>query len=306
MRQQKEGFFSFKKQIGNTAPTNDSAVHSNHCGNPTSQIEKINYIDANKNLMAQGFLIDMDGVIYGGDIMIAGADEFVARLLKEKIPFTFMTNNSQRTPLEVVRKLKKLGIDATEKHVYTSAMATGKFISSQRPNGSCYVLGEGGLLTSLHDSGLTLVETDPDFVVLGEGRNFTLEMVQKAVDMILAGAKFITTNRDPSPKKKGWNNLGIAATTAMIEEATGTKAFVVGKPGPVMMRSARKFIGLETAETVVIGDTMETDIRGGVQMGYKTILVLSGVSTRADLSHFAFKADMIVESIKDIQLPLKW
>ncbi|MGC1244318.1 MAG: HAD-IIA family hydrolase [Chryseosolibacter sp.] len=256
--------------------------------------------------MAQGFLIDMDGVIYGGDIMIPGADEFVARLMREKIPFTFMTNNSQRTPLEVVRKLKKLGIEVTEKHVYTSAMATGKFIASQRPNGSCYVLGEGGLLTSLHDNGLTLVETDPDFVVLGEGRNFTLEMVQKAVDMILAGAKFITTNRDPSPKKKGWNNLGIAATTAMIEEATGTKAFVVGKPGPVMMRSARKFIGLETADTVVIGDTMETDIRGGVQMGYKTILVLSGVSTREDLRNYAFKADMIVESIKDIQLPLKW
>lgn len=256
--------------------------------------------------MAQGFLIDMDGVIYGGDIMIPGADEFVARLLNENIPFTFMTNNSQRTPLEVVRKLRKLGIEVTEKHVYTSAMATGKFISSQRPNGSCYVLGEGGLLTSLHDNGLTLVETDPDFVVLGEGRNFTLEMVQRAVDMILAGAKFITTNRDPSPKKKGWNNLGIAATTAMIEEATGTRAFVVGKPGPVMMRSARKFIGLETADTVVIGDTMETDIRGGVQMGYKTILVLSGVSSRADLAHFAFKADMIVESIKDIQLPLKW
>jgi len=256
--------------------------------------------------MAQGFLIDMDGVIYGGDVMIPGADEFVARLLKEEIPFTFMTNNSQRTPLEVVRKLRKLGIEVTEKHVYTSAMATGKFIASQRPNGSAYVLGEGGLLTSLHDAGLTLVETDPDFVVLGEGRNFTLEMVQKAVDMILAGAKFITTNRDPSPKKKGWNNLGIAATTAMIEEATGTKAFVVGKPGPVMMRSARKFIGLETADTVVIGDTMETDIRGGVQMGYKTILVLSGVSRREDVNHYAFKADMIVESVKDILLPLKW
>lgn len=261
---------------------------------------------ANKSNMALGFLIDMDGVIYGGDTMIPGADEFVARLLRENIAFTFMTNNSQRSPTEVVRKLKKLGIEVTEKHVYTSAMATGKFIASQRPNGSCYVLGEGGLLTSLHDNGLTLVETDPDFVVLGEGRNFTLEMVQRAVDMILAGAKFITTNRDPSPKKKGWNNLGIAATTAMIEEATGIKAFVVGKPGPLMMRSARKFIGLETAETVVIGDTMETDIRGGVQMGYKTILVLSGVSTRQDLTKFPFKADMIVESVKDIPLPLKF
>jgi NagD protein len=254
--------------------------------------------------MAKGFLIDMDGVIYGGDVMIPGANIFIERLMDEDIPFTFMTNNSQRTPLEVVRKLRKLGIEVTEEHVYTSAMATGKFIAGQMPNGSAYVLGEGGLLSSLHDHGLTLVETEPDFVVLGEGRNFTLEMVQKAVDMILAGAKFITTNRDPSPKKKGWNNLGIAATTAMIEEATGTKAFVIGKPGPVMMRSARKFIGLETADTIVIGDTMETDIRGGVQMGYKTILVLSGVAKREDLARHAFKPDMIVESIADIELPI--
>ncbi|MBL7858101.1 MAG: HAD family hydrolase [Cyclobacteriaceae bacterium] len=256
--------------------------------------------------MAQGLLIDMDGVVYGGDIMIPGADEFVARLLKENIPFSFMTNNSQRTRLEAVRKLRKLGIEVTEKHIYTSAMATGKFLASQIPNGTAYVLGEGGLLTSLHENGITLVDNDPDFVVLGEGRNFTLEMVQRGVDMILAGAKFIATNRDPSPKKKGWNNLGIAATAAMIEEATGVKAFVVGKPGPVMMRAARKYLGLETAETTVIGDTMDTDIQGGVQMGYKTILVLSGITKKEELQKYAFKPDLIVNSVQDIQLPLPW
>ncbi|MCW3091124.1 MAG: nagD 1 [Ferruginibacter sp.] len=256
--------------------------------------------------MKNGLLIDMDGVIYAGDELIPGADEFIHHLLANDIPFTFMTNNSQRTALEVVRKVKKLGIDVTEEHVYTSAMATGKFLSDQAPTGTAYVLGEGGLLTSLHESGLTLVETDPEFVILGEGRNFTLEMVQRAVDMILAGAKFITTNRDPSPKKPGWNNLGIAATTAMIEEATGRKAFVIGKPGPVMMRSARKALGLETAETTVIGDTMDTDIQGGVQMGYKTILTLSGVTKKEDLSHYAFKPDMVVNSVKDIVFPLKW
>jgi NagD protein len=256
--------------------------------------------------MAQGLLIDMDGVVYGGDIMIPGADLFVSRLLKQNIPFMFMTNNSQRTRLEAVRKLHKLGIEVTEDHVYTSAMATGKFLSSQTPRGTAYVLGEGGLLTSLHESGIKLVDTDPDFIVLGEGRNFTLEMVQRAVDMILAGAKFITTNRDPSPKKKGWNNLGIAATTAMIEEATGVKAFVIGKPGPVMMRSARKALGLETAETTIIGDTMGTDIQGGVQMGYKTILVLSGITKKEELTLYAFKPDMIVESINEIKLPLPW
>jgi NagD protein len=256
--------------------------------------------------MAQGLLIDMDGVVYGGDIMITGADKFIANLLKQNIPFMFMTNNSQRTRLEAVRKLTKLGIDVTVDHIYTSAMATGKFLGGQRPGGTAYVLGEGGLLTSLHENGITLVDNDPDFLVLGEGRNFTLEMVQRAVDMILAGAKFIATNRDPSPKKKGWNNLGIAATAAMIEEATGIKAFVVGKPGPVMMRSARKALGLETAETTIIGDTMDTDIQGGVQMGYKTILVLSGITKQEELKRYAFKPDLVVNSVNDIQTPLPW
>jgi NagD protein len=256
--------------------------------------------------MKQGLLIDMDGVIYGGDTLIPGADKFIGKLVEEEIPFSFMTNNSQRTRLEVVRKLKKLGISVTEKHVYTSAMATGKFLASQIPGGTAYVLGEGGLLSSLHENGIITVDTEPDFVILGEGRNFTLEMVNRAVDMILAGAKFITTNRDPSPKKKGWSNLGIAATTAMMEEATGVKAFVVGKPSPVMMRSARKYMGLETAETTIIGDTMDTDIQGGVQMGYKSILVLSGVSKKDELSKYAFKPDMVINSVSELQIPLPW
>jgi NagD protein len=257
--------------------------------------------------MKHGLLIDMDGVIYSGETLIEGADKFIKYLLTNNIPFTFMTNNSQRTRLEAVRKLKRVGIEVTEDHIYTSAMATGKFLGDQSPSGTtAYVLGEGGLLTSLHENNITLVDSDPEFVVLGEGRNFTLEMVQRAVDMILGGAKFITTNRDPSPKKPGWNNLGIAATTAMIEEATGRKAFVTGKPSPVMMRQARKYLGLETAETTVIGDTMETDIQGGVQMGYKTILVLSGIANKEDLSHYAFKPDVVVGSVDKIRFPLKW
>ncbi len=256
--------------------------------------------------MAQGLLIDMDGVVYAGDSLIPGADVFINRLLKENIPFMFMTNNSQRTQIDAVRKLGRMGIKVSEEHVYTSAMATGKFLASQIPGGTAYVLGEGGLLSSLHNNGISLVNTDPDFVVLGEGRNFTLEMVQRAVDMILAGAKFVITNRDPSPKKKGWDNLGIAATSAMIEEATGVKAFVVGKPSPVMMRSARKALGLETAETTIIGDTMGTDIRGGVQMGYKTVLVLTGMTRREDLPRFAFKPDLVAESAGEIEFPLPW
>lgn len=252
--------------------------------------------------MKRGFLIDMDGVIYSGDKMIPGADTFIKTLQKEKIPFLFMTNNSQRTPLDAVNKLAGMGIDVEEKNVYTSAMATAYFLSFMNPNGTAYVLGEGGLITSLHQHGYTLVNQKPDFVVVGEGRNFTLEMVNNAVDMILSGAKFIATNLDPSPKKKGWSNLGIKAVVAMIEEATGKTAFSVGKPSPVMMRAARKYLGLEAAETIIVGDTMDTDILGGVQLGYTTILTLSGVTKKEELNDYAFKPELIVNSVADLDI----
>lgn len=253
--------------------------------------------------MANGFLIDMDGVIYSGPELIKGADIFIAKLLERNIPFLFLTNNSQRSPRDVINKLAGLGIEVGEEHVYTSAMATGWFLSRMKPHGTAYVLGEGGLITSLHENGYSLVTQDPDFVVVGEGRNFTLEMVNNAVDMILDGAKLIATNLDPSPKRKGWINLGIKAVVAMIEEATGRKAFSVGKPSPVMMRAARKKLGLATEETTMIGDTMDTDILGGIQMGYRTILTQTGVSKREHLHHFAFAPDLIVDSIADIELP---
>lgn len=256
--------------------------------------------------MPKGFLIDQDGVIYVENKMIPGADEFIQTLQKEDIPFTFMTNNSQRSPLDAVRKLQKMGIDVEERHVYTSAMATAHFMRQQFPNGTAYVLGEGGLISSLHENGFTLVQNDPDFVVVGEGINFTLEMVKKAIDFILGGAKFIATNLDPSPRKAGWNNLGIAAVVSMIESATGRIAFSVGKPSPVMMRLARKHIGLTTDEVTVIGDTLATDIQGGVQVGYKTILTLSGMSRREQLNDFPFKPDMVIDSIADLTLPLPW
>ncbi|MBU2525415.1 MAG: HAD-IIA family hydrolase [Flavobacteriaceae bacterium] len=250
----------------------------------------------------KGFLIDMDGVIYSNEKLIPGADVFIKTLQEKKIPFLFMTNNSQRTPLDAVYKVQRMGLKITEKNVYTSAMATAWFLSFMKPKGTAYVLGEGGLLTSLHDVGYQLVNSNPDFVVVGEGRNFTLEMVNNAVDMILSGSKFIATNLDPSPKKKGWVNLGIKAVVAMIEEATGKKAFSVGKPSPVMMRSARKYLGLNAEETIIIGDTMDTDILGGVQLGYTTILTLSGVSTQESMNDYAFKPDLIVNSVADINL----
>ena len=252
--------------------------------------------------MAKGFLVDMDGVIYSGDDLIPGADKFVAELKSREIPFLFLTNNSQRTPRDVVNKLAGIGIEAEEKDVFTSAMATAWFLARQKPHGGAYVLGEGGLLTSLHEQGITLVTRDPDFVVVGEGRNFTLEMVNNAVEMILGGAKLVATNLDPSPKKKGWSNLGIRAIVAMLEEATGIKAFSVGKPSPVMMRVARKKIGLATADTTIIGDTMDTDIIGGLQVGYRTVLTMSGVTKPDKLIRYAFSPDKIVENVGELDI----
>jgi NagD protein len=252
--------------------------------------------------MTKGFLIDMDGVIYSGNDLIPGADTFIAELQGRRIPFLFLTNNSQRTPRDVVNKLAGLGIEAEEENVFTSAMATGWFLARQKPYGSAYVLGEGGLLTSLHENGYSLVTQDPDFVVVGEGRNFTLEMVNHAVEMILSGAKLVATNLDPSPKKKGWTNLGIKAIVSMLEEATGVKAFSVGKPSPVMMRVARKKLGLATVDTTIIGDTMDTDILGGIQVGYQTILTQTGVSQKEDLSKYAFAPDLIVNGVGDLDL----
>lgn len=255
--------------------------------------------------MAKGFLIDMDGVIYSGNDLIPGADAFIAELQKREVPFLFLTNNSQRTPRDVINKLAGLGISAEEDNVFTSAMATGWYLARTKPHGTAYVLGEGGLLSSLHENGYALVTQKPDFVVVGEGRNFTLEMVNNAVDMILDGAKLVATNLDPSPKKKGWTNLGIKAIVAMLEEATGVKAFSVGKPSPVMMRVARKKLGLDTVDTTMIGDTMDTDILGGIQVGYRTILTLSGVSKKDDLTKYAFSPDLVVKNAGELDLD-KW
>jgi NagD protein len=254
----------------------------------------------------QGLMIDMDGVIYAGEELIKGADIFVKRLLDQEIPFTFLSNNSQRSRAEAVEKLDKLGIHVTEEHIYTSAMATASFLTDQYPNCSAYVLGEGGLLKSLQHAGIRLVDEKPDFIILGEGHEFSLDKVHAAVDMILGGAKFIATNRDPSPRRAGWNNLGIAATAAMIEEASGREAFVIGKPSPVMMRSASAYMGLQPDEVTVIGDTMETDIKGGLYMGFKSILVLSGMADQDQLAKYAYRPNLVVNAVDEIEFPLKW
>ena len=247
-----------------------------------------------------GFLIDMDGVLYRGSEMIAGADQFVRELRRRDIPFRFLTNNSQRTRRDVVAKLVRMGIEVEEEHVYTSAMATARFLAQQKPGGTAYVIGEGGLLMALHQAGYAVVDHDPDYVVVGEGRTFNLEMVEAAVRMIMGGAKLIATNLDPNcPTANGSLRPGCGAMVAMLETATGVKAFSVGKPSSVMMRAARKELGLATDETTMIGDTMETDILGGVQLGFHSVLVLSGGTKAEDLPRYAYRPEVVVESLAE-------
>ncbi|MCI0701396.1 MAG: HAD-IIA family hydrolase, partial [Planctomycetia bacterium] len=193
-----------------------------------------------------GFLIDMDGVLYRGPELISGAERFIHELRDRDIPFRFLTNNSQRTRRDVATRLTRLGLDVEEEHVFTSAMATARFLAQQKPGGTAFVIGEGGLLTALHQHGYAVVDHDPDYVVVGEGRTFNLELVETAVKMILGGAKLIATNLDPNCPTQNGLRPGCGALVALLETATGVKAFSVGKPSPVMMRAARKELGLTT------------------------------------------------------------
>lgn len=248
----------------------------------------------------------MDGVIYRGGEVIPGAVDFVHRLRKTQTPFLFLTNNSQRTRRDVATKLCRMGIDATEEDIFTCAMATARFLSRQKPGGTAYVIGEGGLLNALHRNGYSVVEDSPDYVVIGEGRAFTFEMIEKAVRLVERGAKLIATNLDPNCPTDNGIRPGCGAIVAMIEKATGKQAFSLGKPSPLMMREARKQLGLSTAQTVMVGDTMETDILGGVQLGFRTVLVLSGGTKRGDLANFAYQPDLVLGDIGELTLDVEY
>jgi NagD protein len=251
-------------------------------------------------LTNDGYLIDIDGVIYRGAELIPGADTFIKQLLDRDVPFLFLTNNSQRTRRDVATKLQRMGIPAEERHIFTCAMATARFLAQQKPGGTAYVIGEGGLLNALHSNGYSIVDSDPDYVVVGEGRTLTFETMEHAVRMIRNGARLIATNLDPNCPTSQGIRPGCGAIVSMLETATGAKAFSLGKPSPIMMRAARKEIGLSASQCTVIGDTMETDILGGVQMGSRTVLVLTGGTKREDLEHFAYRPDIVVDSIADL------
>lgn len=249
----------------------------------------------------KGFLIDMDGVIYKGSEPIPGAVEFINFLRREGYPFLFLTNNSQRTNRDVAYKLRKMGFNVDDADVFTCAMATARHLASKTVRGTAYVIGEGGLLTELHNIGYSIVDDNPDYVIIGEGRTIMLESVDKAINMIMKGSKLIATNLDPNcPVGNGKYRAGCGAFVSMLEFATGKQAFSVGKPSPVMMRMARKILQLSTDETIMIGDTMGTDILGAGSMGFTTILTLSGVTKKEDMDQYGYAPDFIVQSIQDL------
>jgi NagD protein len=249
-----------------------------------------------------GVLIDMDGVIYRGADPIPGAIEFVNNLVDKKVPFLFLTNNSQRTRLDIAMKISRLGFKVGPAQIYTCGNATARFLARQKPHCTAFVLGETGLTTALHQDGIAVVDKDPDFVVVGEGRTYTFEMLEQATNLVLKGAKLIATNMDPNCPTATGTRPGCGAIVKLLEEATGVKAFSIGKPNPIMMRDARKILGFTASNTFMIGDTMETDILGGLQLGYHTILVLSGGTTEERLPTFAYQPDRVVKSVANLSV----
>ncbi|MBR5023298.1 MAG: HAD family hydrolase [Oscillospiraceae bacterium] len=248
----------------------------------------------------KGFICDMDGVIYHGNIVLPGVAEFINWLNKEKKEYLFLTNNSGYTPCELKLKLARMGLDVPEHHFYTSALATAAFLKEQSPGCSVYAIGEAGLLNALYEAGCTMNDINPDYVVVGEGKTYSLEALTKATNLVLGGAKLIGTNSDVTgPIEKGIAPA-CRALIAPIEMATNTQAYFCGKPNPLMMRTGLKLLGCHSAEAVMVGDRMDTDIISGLETGMSTVLVLSGISTRETLKTFAYRPTVVLDGVGDI------
>jgi len=247
-----------------------------------------------------GFICDMDGVIYHGNQILPGVIEFIDWLQREKKEFLFLTNNSGSTPKELQQKLMRMGVDVSEDHCYTSALATAAFLKEQSPGCSAYVIGEGGLLNALYDAGITMNDVNPEYVIVGEGKSYSLDTLTKATNLVLNGAKLIGANSDISGPIEHGIAPACRALTAPIEMATGKQAYFCGKPNPLMMRTGLNLLGCHSGEAVMIGDRMDTDIISGMESGMSTVLVLSGVSARETVNTFAYRPTMILDGVGDI------
>lgn len=248
----------------------------------------------------QGYISDMDGVIYHGNSILPGVKEFVDWLYKEDKPFLFLTNSSERSPRELRQKLARMGLDVDESHFYTSALATAKFLQEQAPGCSAYVIGAPGLVNALYDVGITMNDVNPDYVVVGETDSYNYNMIIKAVQLINKGARLVGTNPDMTAP----SDIGIIpacqALISPISLATGKSPYFVGKPNPLMMRTGLKLLNVHSADAAMIGDRMDTDIVAGMESGLMTALVLSGVSTLENIKVFSYRPSIILNGVGDI------
>jgi NagD protein len=248
----------------------------------------------------ESWLTDMDGVLVHEGEPIPGAPEFIKRLRDSGKPFLILTNNSIYTARDLQARLTRMGFDVPESAIWTSALATAQFLSDQRPNGAAYVIGEAGLTTALHNAGYILSNMEPDYVVLGETRTYSFTAITTAIRLILDGARFICTNPDPTGPSNEGVLPAVGSVAALISKATNVEPYFVGKPNPMMMRSALNTIGAHSESTAMIGDRMDTDVLCGLEAGLETILVLSGISTRAEVDRFPYRPSRVVDSVADL------
>ncbi len=260
-----------------------------------------NYTRDMKNLQKKdGFICDMDGVIYHGNKILPGVKEFIQWLQRENKRFLFLTNSSQRTQRDLQAKLRNMGIDVEESHFYTSALATAHFVASQKPKGSAFVIGESGLIHALENVDYTITDKNPDYVIVGESSTYNLEMLEKAVNLIMKGAKLIGTNPDLTGPIEGGIAPATGALVSPIELTTNCKAYFVGKPNPLMMRDAKSILGTKRSKTVIIGDRMDTDIIAGIESEIDTVLVLSGVTDEKEMQRFAYRPHYVLQGVGEI------
>ena len=246
------------------------------------------------------YLMDMDGVLVHEEHIIPGADAFLTELQEAGTPFIVLTNNSIRTPRDLRARLLRSGLDIPEKSIWTSALATATFLKNQRPGGSAYVVGESGNTTALHEIGYVLTDNDPDYVVLGETRTYSFEAITTAIRLVERGARFIATNPDATGPSREGSLPATGSVAALITRATGREPYYVGKPNPLMMRSALRAIGAHSENTLMIGDRMDTDVVSGLEAGLQTILVLSGISTRQTVETFPYRPTLVLDSVADL------
>ncbi|WP_022887509.1 HAD-IIA family hydrolase [Glaciibacter superstes] len=246
------------------------------------------------------WLTDMDGVLVHENHALPGAGELLQQWTDTGTPFLVLTNNSIFTPRDLSARLRSSGLNVPEERIWTSALATADFLQSQMPGGTAFVIGEAGITTALHEAGFIMTENDPDYVVVGETRNYSFEAITKAIRLISKGARFIATNPDATGPSADGPLPATGAIAALITKATGREPYVVGKPNPMMFRSAMNKIGAHSENTGMIGDRMDTDIVAGIEAGLHTILVMTGISDEAEINRYPFRPDEILSGVHEL------